>query len=138
MFTNPQQPGPFEYRFSPTSAAVPMSRHLLGEWLECAGASAELTDDLLLAASELCTNAVRHASGAPNSAALRAWMDDSEAVVLEVEDDGAGFGWPVEGVAEPALDRQDGRGLFIVESVTDEVVVVGDGPHNVVRCRKNL
>jgi serine/threonine-protein kinase RsbW len=138
MFTNPKRPGPFEYRFSPSSAAVPMSRHLLREWLACAGAPTDAADDLLLAASELCTNAVRHASGAPNSAALRAWMDDSEAVVLEVEDDGPGFGWPASGVGEPDLGSQSGRGLFIVQNVTDEVVVDGQGPTNVVRCRRHI
>jgi serine/threonine-protein kinase RsbW len=132
------QPGPFEFRFSATSTAIPLSRHLLGEWLGCAGTPQDAVDDLLLAASELCTNAVRHASGAPDSAALRAWMEDDTAVVIEVEDDGPGFGWPATGFDVPDIDRQEGRGLFIVQEVTDEVSVLATGPHNVVRCRRKL
>ena len=66
--------------------------------------------DLLLVASELCANAVRHSSGAPASCMLRAWSD-ADAVVVEVEDDGVGFELPEfrDEADLPAPELEQGR-----------------------------
>ena len=123
--------GPFLYRFSPSPAAVPLARHLLGDWLANQPVDPAERDDLLMVATELCANAVRAASGDPGSVALRALMDD-DAVVLEVEDDGPGV--DVERVREPDPEAEAGRGLFLVSALCDEVTSWREDGRTVVRC----
>jgi serine phosphatase RsbU (regulator of sigma subunit)/anti-sigma regulatory factor (Ser/Thr protein kinase) len=120
--TDPAPPlGAFEYRFSPSMATVPLARHLLGDWLEHMAIEESERADLLLVASELCSNAVRHASGRPGALALRAWAD-ADALVVEVEDDGAGMELSHR-LEDPDLDAEQGRGLYVVRALTDEVTV---------------
>ncbi len=115
--------GAFEYRFSPSPATIPLGRHLLADWLGHLAVDEDERADLLLMASELCSNGIRHASGAPGGLALRAWAEGAS-VVVEVEDDGAGFE-----VAEryddemPDVEAEQGRGLFVVEALADEMTV---------------
>ena len=115
--------GAFEYRFSPSPATIPLGRHLFGDWLEHLTLDDEERADLLLVASELCANAVRHASGSPGALAMRAWAEGG-ALVMEVEDDGAGFELTERYDDEvPGLDGEQGRGLFVVEALVDDVTV---------------
>jgi len=113
--------GAFEYRFSPSMATVPLARHLLGDWLEHMAVEDAERADLLLVASELCSNAVRHASGAPGALAVRAWAD-ADALVVEVEDDGAGMELSTR-LEDPDLDAEQGRGLYVVRALTDDLTV---------------
>ncbi|MFN2607189.1 MAG: SpoIIE family protein phosphatase [Acidimicrobiales bacterium] len=124
---------PFEYRFSPSTATIPLSRHLFADWLE--GLAVDDSDrlDLLLVVSELCSNAVRHASGAFGALALRAWAQGDD-VIVEVEDDGAGF--ELEGRYDDELpdpEAERGRGLYVVEALTDETTVTRRGDRTIVR-----
>jgi len=113
--------GAFEYRFSPSLATVPLTRHLFGDWLEHFGLDENERGDLLLVASELCSNAVRHASGQPGALALRAWAD-GDAVVVEVEDDGPGMELSAR-LEDPDLEAEQGRGLYVVRALTDDLSV---------------
>jgi serine phosphatase RsbU (regulator of sigma subunit)/anti-sigma regulatory factor (Ser/Thr protein kinase) len=113
--------GAFEYRFSPSLATVPLARHLLGDWLEHMDLDDSERDDLLLVASELCSNAVRHASGRPGALAMRAWAD-GDALVVEVEDDGAGMELS-QRLEDPDLDAETGRGIYVVRALTDSLTV---------------
>lgn len=113
--------GAFEYKFSPSLATVPLARHLFGDWLEHLGLDDAERGDLLLVASELCSNAVRHASGQPGALAMRAWAD-ADAVVVEVEDDGPGMELSVR-LEDPDLDAEQGRGLYVVRALTDDLSV---------------
>ncbi len=123
--------GTFEYRFSPSLATIPLARHLLGDWLEHLAIDESERDDLLLVASELCSNAVRHASGAPGALAMRAWAD-GDALVLEVEDDGAGMELSVR-LEDPDLDAETGRGIYVVRALTDDLTVRRVDERTVVR-----
>ncbi|MGH9189871.1 MAG: ATP-binding SpoIIE family protein phosphatase [Acidimicrobiales bacterium] len=115
--------GAFEYHFSPSPATIPLGRHLLGDWLEHLTIDDEEAADLILVASELCANAVRHATGAPGALALRAWAE-GDTVVVEVEDDGAGFELTERYDDEvPGIDGEQGRGLFVAEALADEITV---------------
>ena len=129
--------GPFEYRFSPMSASVPLVRHVLQDWLDHLPIEKPEAADLVLMASELCANAVHHASGSPGGSVLRAWADGHD-VVLEVEDDGEGFDWPVardrDEVPDPEAER--GRGLFLVETLSDDVSVTRHDSRNLVQVRR--
>ena len=125
--------GAFEYRFSPSLATVPLARHLLADWLEHFSLDEGERADLLLVASELCSNAVRHASGAPGALVLRAWAE-GDAIVVEVQDDGAGFELTPRYDDElPDPEAERGRGLYVVEALTDEVSVSREEDRTVVR-----
>jgi serine phosphatase RsbU (regulator of sigma subunit)/anti-sigma regulatory factor (Ser/Thr protein kinase) len=123
--------GAFEYRFSPSLATVPLARHLLGDWLEHLSLDATERADLLLVASELCSNAVRHASGKPGALAMRAWAD-GDALIVEVEDDGAGMELSHR-VEDPDLDAEQGRGIYVVRALTDDLTVRRVEERTVVR-----
>ncbi len=122
---------PFEYRFSPTPATVPLGRHLLADWLEHLTMEESERADLLLVASELCSNAVRHASGKPGALVIRAWAD-GDALVVEVEDDGAGMELDHR-PEDPELEAEQGRGLYVVRALTDDLTVRRVEERTVVR-----
>jgi anti-sigma regulatory factor (Ser/Thr protein kinase) len=134
-------PGPFEYRFAPDVGQIRLARHVLANWLEMqAGVDVDAIDDLLVACSELVTNAVIHAErgDVSNPIALRAHAD-GDSIVLEVDDQGGGFDWPVTHLMSDVLEIEEhGRGLFIVEALTDRLGVIksDDGKTTTVRCVK--
>lgn len=115
--------GPFAHRFSPSPAAVPVARHFFVDWLERVPVERAPAEELAIVASELCSNAVRHATGAPGGVAMRAWVE-GDAVILEVEDDGGSLARPSPVVDDnlPDPEAEAGRGLFLVRTFTDELV----------------
>jgi serine phosphatase RsbU (regulator of sigma subunit)/anti-sigma regulatory factor (Ser/Thr protein kinase) len=124
---------PFEYRFTPHAAAISLARSLLADWLVAVPLDESDTADLVLVASELCTNAVRHARG-DGAVALRAYADGTD-IILGVEDDGGEVVTPP--IAEPPdADAEAGRGLFLAQTLTDELWTRSDGALTVVECRK--
>ena len=123
--------GAFEYRFSPSLATVPLARHLLADWLEHMALDAGERADLLLVASELCSNAVRHSSGKPGALTIRAWAE-GDALVVEVEDDGAGMELSHR-MEDPDLDAEQGRGIYVVRALTDDLTVRRVEERTVVR-----
>ncbi|MBV8161475.1 MAG: SpoIIE family protein phosphatase [Acidimicrobiia bacterium] len=125
---------PFEYQFSPNAVTVPLARGLFGDWLENLGVDPSAAEDLLLMVSELCTNAVRFSSGAPGALSVRA-RGEGDAVIVEVSDDGLGFDWhPVAEAPDPGAD--EGRGLFLVGALADELDVTRFDGRTVVRAVK--
>ena len=61
---------------------------------------------------------------------------DSSALVVEVADEGRGFNidaCTVDPTAPDRLEGEQGRGLFLMRKLMDQVECVGDGPLNVVR-----
>ncbi|HEX9994076.1 MAG TPA: SpoIIE family protein phosphatase [Acidimicrobiales bacterium] len=134
----PERPAlrPFAHRFSPNTAAVPVARHLLQDWLRHQPVDPDAVPDLVLMASELCSNAVAASTGAPAALGLRSWIE-GDAVVVEVSDDGPGLVLPDRPVEEPpdgGLER--GRGLFIVRVLADEVHAVHEDGRSSVRVVK--
>jgi anti-sigma regulatory factor (Ser/Thr protein kinase) len=119
---------PFDHQFSPQSAAVPLARHLLRDWMELVPVEADAIESLLLAVSELCSNAVRHATGAPGSVHLRAWADADD-VLIEVSDDGGSLQWSDAAADDlPDPEAEQGRGLFLVRELADDVTTrIEDG-----------
>lgn len=127
--------GPFEHRLSPSMAAVSVSRGLLREWLTRVPVDADAVHDLLLAATELCANAVEHASWEVGGVVIRAHIDGSD-IVLEVEDDGGGLHWPLLALEPPDPQAEHGRGLWLVRTFTDDVIPETAGARTVIRCVK--
>ena len=113
---------------------MPLARNLFGDWLENAGVEAPDAEDLVLTVSELCTNAVRFGSGAPGALSMQAWAED-DAIVVEVSDDGHGFEWQAADDA-PDPDADEGRGLYLVSTLADDVEVIRRGDRTIVRAVK--
>lgn len=97
-------------RFLPDLPEIPRSRRFVAEVLQANGARP--TDDVLLVASELVTNAVRHGRG---EVELRVELDGCE-VRIEVVDDGHVTVSAPE--TEPVPTAIGGRGLHIVRKVS--------------------
>lgn len=114
---------------------MPIARHLFDEWLSHQAVHTSDRDDLLVVVSELCTNAVRSAGGMNSGLRLRSWPE-ADALILEVEDDGPGFDRIPSGDEVPDVDQGSGRGLFIVQSMVDELDVACTESGTTVRCVK--
>ena len=83
---------------------------------------AGLLRDVKLIVSELVTNSVRH-SGSDEPIVLRAWVRPGG---LKVEIADGGFGFEPRTVGDGAVD-EGGRGLLILESLSDRWGVTRDG-----------
>lgn len=124
---------PFEHRFQASQAMIPVARHLLEDWLDNQPMVMDEVVDLRVVVSELCTNAVK---AARSEVVLRAWTE-GDSLVFEVEDDGGGLEWRPSGIEQtPPLDGERGRGLYLVESLADDVTVESDDVHTAVRVVK--
>jgi serine/threonine-protein kinase RsbW len=121
----------------PQYTALAEVRRQLRTWLEAAGATPSTIDDLLLVATELCTNAVE-ATHHGEEVCLQA-ATDGEAVQLEVTN-AAADGVPVEVV--PALEsgslQERGRGLAIVRALVDSLTMSSTEGRTVVRTMRML
>lgn len=127
--------GPFSHRFRANEAVVPLARHLLADWLANQPVDAVDVEDLPLVVSELCTNAVR---AARTEVVLRAWAE-GDALVIEVEDDG-GRPLPARKAGlepeVPAIADEHGRGLYLAESLTDEMTTRVEDGRTIVRATR--
>ena len=95
--------------------SVPVIRRVLGDALRGLGASEACIADLLVAASEACTNVVQHVD--PSSRYEVAADIDEGRCLLRVIDQGPGFGGDPEHAA--ATDAESGRGLILVEALAN-------------------
>jgi anti-sigma regulatory factor (Ser/Thr protein kinase) len=78
------------------------------------GADHDQIDNLLIVASELATNVIRHGGG---TGRLRMWQTDG-VFYCEVSDDGPGIADPTVGTTPPDPVRLDiGRGLWICRNL---------------------
>ena len=122
---------------SPEPASVPLARHFFADWLEHLAIDTDDIADLLLVASELCANAVHHGRGTTNSLVLRAWAEGND-IVLQAEDDGSGFDPPQRYEDElPDPEAVAGRGLFLIQSLSDGVRVERSDNRTIVQVRKD-
>jgi len=90
-------------------------RRALTPWLEHQQASELRISDALLVATELVSNAVRHAAPLANDTLLVRWHREDGDLVLSVCD-GGGSGDPVLVIADAEAER--GRGLAIVDALS--------------------
>jgi len=107
------------------AASVPISRQVLDSCLETLGVTADTRTDIALALSEACANVVLHA-GAGEEYEVMAKAQDGRCVI-EVVNDGDGAG-PAAPPSEPVpLTAEHGRGLKIIDAVTDNLRLTGNG-----------
>lgn len=107
--------------------------------LQKAGLEEHFVDNIELAVSEACTNAIRHTQ-APDAEAKVAvrFLVYEEQLVVEVKDRGMGF--DLEKVPLPNFEQhpEGGYGLFLIRTVMDEVSYVKGDPYNTLTMKKYL
>jgi serine/threonine-protein kinase RsbW len=110
--------------FMPRDAAsVPISRQVLDSCLKTLGVTADTRTDIALALSEACANVVLHA-GAEQEYEVMARAIDGRCVI-EVANAGDGTVAPP---SEPVpLTAEHGRGLRIIDAITDNLRLTGNG-----------
>jgi serine/threonine-protein kinase RsbW len=101
-----------------TAASVAVARQTLEKIFTALGVRFDCRDEIALAVSEACSNAVRHGSGQPGYE-IEAESEDSHCVIT-VNNDGSGLGESTP-YAMPAADAVTGRGLAIMRITTDSV-----------------
>jgi anti-sigma regulatory factor (Ser/Thr protein kinase) len=117
-------------RFPAEVESIPGMRRLLGRWLDEAGASQRDVDDLTLAAAEAAANAIEHAYGlAPGIVELHASTDGEDTVTVEISDFGS---W------RAPRGTHRGRGLLLMEGLTDDVEVVRTGEGTTVELTRRI
>ena len=106
-------------------ASVPISRQVLDSCLETLGVTADTRTDIALALSEACANVVLHA-GAEQEYEVMARASNGRCVI-EVVNEGNGAA-AITPPGEPvALTAEHGRGLKIIDAVTDNLRLTGNG-----------
>ena len=110
--------------FMPRDAAsVPISRQVLDSCLETLGVTADTRTDIALALSEACANVVLHAGAGQEYEVMARAIDGR--CVIEVANGGDGVIAPP---GEPVpLTAEHGRGLRIIDAVTDNLRLTGNG-----------
>jgi serine phosphatase RsbU (regulator of sigma subunit)/anti-sigma regulatory factor (Ser/Thr protein kinase) len=109
--------------------SIPVIRRMLGRWLNEAGATPGEAEDVALAASEACANAIEHAYGpAAGMLEISASLLASGEAVIAIRDQGS---W------RAPRGKNRGRGLALMEGLTDSVEVIqGDDGTTVQLCRR--
>ena len=98
-------------------------RKALRAYLAEQALDADVAYDVVLAADEAFINAVSHAGGADDVIRVSACVTESEASV-EVQDGGGEFTYRRSHPRSvPDVRRANGRGVFLIESMMDEVGV---------------
>jgi anti-sigma regulatory factor (Ser/Thr protein kinase) len=92
------------------------------------GLPADLVDDLLLLATELVTNSVRHSPAGLEGGIGVAVVLAPDRIRVEVSDPGTGFRHVRH---QPGTLSEGGRGLFLVEAISD-AWGMGEGPGTTV------
>ncbi|MEV6962613.1 ATP-binding protein [Streptomyces sp. NPDC051207] len=111
------------------AASVPLARRLLLGTMETAGVDPDISYDLSVALTEACANAVEHGGDGGRGAVSEAYRVtaylDGERCRIEVTDAGPGFAHDPSPAREPArlprADAEHGRGLCLIEELTDHV-----------------
>ncbi len=115
-------------------ASIPVVRHLCRNALRGIGVDAECGDDIEVALSEACTNALKYSlPGAEYKVGVS--LDDRQCIITVV-DTGQGFDGR-SGRSDPAAER--GRGVELMRALVDRVNFDSDSEAGtVVRLEKDL
>lgn len=107
----------------PTEARlISTTRRVFAGYLEEIGVAPEITDDIVLAIAEACTNVMLHACPDSHCYNVSAELTSNE-VVLVVEDDGVGLPPDLEEPRVVDLTATSGRGLNMIRQLMSSVDV---------------
>ena len=105
-------------------------RSRIRQFVEGAGGGSDLAADLELVVSELATNVIEHTGSPTLTVSISRTSDDWMVAVSDVTDLGI-----LDDVALPDQTQASGRGLFVVESIVDDIAIVEMGESYAIRCR---
>jgi anti-sigma regulatory factor (Ser/Thr protein kinase) len=127
-----------ETAYPPQSASAAQMRRALRAYLSAQALDAKVISDVVLAAEEAFINAVSHAEVRDHPIGVTAHVSGDEALV-EIRDGGGGFALRTHDTP-PAPDeyRAHGRGIFLMESLMDEVSVSSGRRGTTVRLVRHL
>ncbi|HVS99077.1 MAG TPA: ATP-binding protein [Solirubrobacterales bacterium] len=108
-------------------------RALVGDRAADAGLSPRRASDLVVAASELATNSILYGRG---RGLATVWEEDG-ALLVEVADAGT-IADPTVGQVRPDPATEHGRGLYIADRLSDEMVIDSGPSGTRVRLRMDL
>jgi serine/threonine-protein kinase RsbW len=121
-------------RFYPRSTwSVPAARHFVQEAL-ADWSVLERVDEVLLCVSELTTNALVHGVPPGRGFLLRLCLNVDGLLHIEVHDSGGGQPRVREGWEDETSERENGRGLCLVEALADKWGVGERVPGKIVWC----
>jgi serine/threonine-protein kinase RsbW len=136
--------------FQCESVSVPVMRRVLGDTLRSLGVDSESVDDILLAATEACTNVLTHGGHQVTSYEVVTSLG-AVGCQVEVADEGVGVAADVRAQVattgpEPAQDQtpvaqlaESGRGLAVMRAFVDNVTLDRrPGRGTVVTMRKHI
>lgn len=137
-------PQPFVGSLPPPAAAIVRElafgsddlaelRLYLSAWAVQQSLSIEESEELVLALNELATNSIRYGGG---RGIMRVWRD-GETLLCEVRDDGQ-IDAPLVGRIRPRADARSGRGMWIVNQLSDLLQIRSSPAGTVVRIHKRL
>jgi serine/threonine-protein kinase RsbW len=99
------------------------TRRFIAGYMKGVGLPSDVTDEVILALDEACSNVVKHAfPEGRGTYELRADLRPEE-VVIEVEDDGVGFDPMTDRVGAGGMLALAGRGLHIMRRLMTSVEV---------------
>jgi serine/threonine-protein kinase RsbW len=102
------------------TVSVPLTRHTVSAALYTAGVEPTCVDEVEVALSEACTNAVLHAVGGVSYEVLVNISD--EQVTMEVIDSGSGFGQRATTRVATDHASENGRGMALMHALSDLAV----------------
>ena len=110
-------------------ASVAVARHRITSEMRSVGTTDGAIDDAAIVVTELLTNAIRHASPLSGRWLQVTWDLEDESVEIAVSDGGS---TTLPRVSRPALSALGGRGLEIVETLSQRWGVRRTGPGTTV------
>lgn len=124
----------FEVELPAALCSVGEARRLLEDFVRPLQLPAEQVEDLKIALSEACTNAVCHGCKVDPSSRIRVQFAASSSVIsIEVEDCGCGAIPETITLPDPEQLTTGGRGLFLMQALMDEVKFERRGGSTLVR-----
>lgn len=127
-----------ETAYPPRCVSAAQMRQALRAYLSEQALDANVIYDIVLAADEAFINAVGHAEAADDLIRVTARVSESEASV-EVQDGGGGFTFRRSHPPSlPDVRRANGRGVFLMESLMDEVSVRSGRRGTIVQMVRHL
>ena len=93
------------------------------------GLSEDEIDDITIAVTEAVNNAIKHGNKNNESKAIEiSYKNEKEKIVVYVKDHGRGF--EIDKISDPRMGenilKDTGRGILIMKSLMDDVIVTSD------------
>jgi serine/threonine-protein kinase RsbW len=112
--------GEYRARFPNTRRAATQARRALVAHIARYGFTPRDLSDIETAAGEALANAAEHGHRSDTGFDVRVFIERNR-LIIEVQDDGAGFGAPEPGSAAPSHDAPRGFGIYLMRHLMDEV-----------------